>query len=288
MFQVTAKLDDKKLDDLIFALQAVGANRLPGMADAVRLSTSMVMRRWIENSKGAFKRPSGGADSYMMRIEKGMTYPFEGDIYKGAVINNSPHARWIEEGTKRHDMKEMLWTSAKVRISAEGKRYLIIPFRHGTPSKGSHEGGVGTKRATLQTMPQSIYARVRGLTPSYRVASTKTINPVTGAPVIRHSYKWGGRLSAVDMALAGIENLSRRPHWKSSPYVGMVRFPRDGGKSNLYMTFRVMSEGSTGWWHPGTPAMHLAKKTAEQMQPIVVALIQRGFMQDLRGFMGIT
>ena len=284
MFQVTAKVDDKKLDDLIFAFQAVGQNKLPATANAVRVSTSMVMRRWIENSKGVFKRSEG---EYLLGIENGETYPYEGDIYKGAVINNSPHARWIEEGTKRHDMKDMLWTSAKVRISAKGKRYLIIPFRHGTPSAGSHEGGIGTNRATMQTMPKSIYAMVKGLDPSHRTSAQVVYNPVTNKNVERYSYQWGGKLSANALEMAGLSDLSRRPHWKSSPYQGMVRFPRDQ-RSTQYMTFRVMSEDSKGWFHPGTPPMHIAKKTAEQMQPVVVALIQRGFMQDMRGFMGIT
>lgn len=259
---------------------------MPATATAVRQSTSMVQRRWIDNAKGAFSRPSG---AYLQGIMDGDEYPYEGDIYRGAVINNAPHARWVEEGTPAHDMKAMLHTSNKVRISAKGKRYLIIPFRHGTPSAGSHEGGRGEKRATLQTMPQSVYAMAKGLDPSYRTGSREVINPVTNQPVVRHSYKWGGRLSANALADMGLQNLSRRPHWKSSPYQGMVRFPRDdkSGQS-LYMTFRVMSEDSTGWIHPGTPPKWLARQTAEEMQPIIVKVIERGFVKDVKQFMGIA
>ena len=284
MIQVTAQIDDKRLDDLILAYQAVGADRLPATANAVQVSTVMVKKRWIANAMGAFVRSRG---DYVQGIVDGEVYPYEGDIYKGAVINTVPYARWIEEGTPSHDMKAMLFTSTKVRISAKGKRYLIIPFRHGTPSKGSHEGGVGTDRATLQTMPQSVYAMAKNLAPSRRTGSFEVHNPATGQPVIRHSYQWGGKLTESALAQMGLQNLSRRPHWKSSPYAGMVRFPRDN-QSTLYMTFRVMHEDSTGWIHPGTPAMWLARKTAEEMQPVVVNLIERGFMSDLHGYMGIT
>ena len=153
MLRITSVIDHDKLEGVIVALETCGVRKLPNTSRAVQESTVIVQQRWIDNAMGAFRRPTG---SYLLGIEKGLSYPYQNDEYRGAVINDAPHARFIEDGTPVHDMKKMLWTSNKVRISKKGKRYLIIPFRHGTPSSGSSEGGKGTERATLQTMPKSV------------------------------------------------------------------------------------------------------------------------------------
>ncbi len=285
MFNVTAHVDTKRLDDVIFALQALGANRLPATAQAVETSTKAVQQRWIDNTEGAFKYPTG---SYLAGIQDGLEYPYERDIYKGAVINTVPYAQWIEHGTPAHDMKRMLFTSTKVRISAKGKRYLIIPFRHGTPSAGSHEGGIGESRATLRTMPKAVYAMAKNLGRSRMAGAYYVNNPAAGnTPVIRYSYQWSNKLTQGDLNVAGLGNVNRRPHWKSSPYAGMVRFPRhEATGQSQYMTFRVMHEDSTGWIHPGTPPKNLAKKTADEMAPVVVRIIEKGFDTDMRNYLG--
>jgi len=285
MFTVTGQVDTQRVDDVIFALQSLGANRLPATAMAVMQATQLAQQRWIDNTTGAFRRSTG---DYLQGIMDGLLYPYEDDIYTGAVINAAPHAKWIEDGTPAHDMKKMLFTSAQVRISAKGKRYLIIPFRHGTPSAGSHEGGRGTNRATLQTMPPAIYAMMRSKAPSRQLTGMKVPNPAAGyRNAIRYTYHWGGKLKASDLAAAGLDQTNRRPHWKSSPYAGMVRFPRDSSTGqHTYMTFRVMHEDSTGWLHPGTPPKNLARKTAIEIEPAVVRLIEIGFDTDMRNFMG--
>lgn len=287
MFEVTAQVDAKGIDDVIFALQAIGANRLPATAQAVLQSTQLAQQRWIDNAEGAFKYPTG---DYLAGIHDGLEYPYENDVYRGAVINTVPHAKWIEHGTPAHDMKKMLFTSAKVRISAKGKRYLIIPFRHGTPSAGSHEGGHGTSRATLRTMPQSIYHMARKLPASRQLTGRKVPNPAAGGrDAIRYTYHWGGKLTPGDMAAVGVGTLNKRPHWKSSPYAGMVRFPaHENTGQHTYRTFRVMHEDSKGWLHPGTPPKNLAQKTATEIQPAVVRLIEMGFNADMQNIMGRT
>jgi len=284
MFNLTAHVEHQRLDDVVFALQALGENKLPATANAVERATGAVQQRWIDNAKGAFHRTSG---DYLQGIYDGLQYPYERDIYKGAVFNTVPHADWVENGTPAHDMKKALFTSSQVRISAKGKRYLIIPFRHGTPSRGSHEGGVGQQRATLRTMPQAIYAMAKNLNRSRMISARQVNNPVNGGTAIRYSYQWGGKLSGKALEDAGLTDVGRRPHWKSSPYAGMVRFPRDKNTGqSTYVTFRVMHEDSTGWIHPGTPPMKLAEKTAREMEPVVKQIIEMGFDQDIRGFFG--
>lgn len=281
MINLPQKVDTSGLEDVIFALGAVGAGKLPATAASVSAAIDTIQERWVKNAMGAFTRSSGG---YVRGIMEGAVYPYENDMLKGAVINNSPQAIWVEDGTPPHDMKKMLHTSAKVRISSKGKRYLIIPFRHATPRTGAGQAGTGINRATMKSMPPAVYKMAKTLAPSYRTKSTRVVNPVTNRTITRQSYSFGGRLTQNDLNAMGLGEISRRPHWKSSPYAGLVRFPRDD-RSTQYMTFRVMSEDSTGWMHPGTKPNPLAQKTADQVAPVVAVLIADGFEADLKGLL---
>lgn len=288
MFQVVAQVDTQGLGNVIFALQAIGENRLPATAMAVRDSAEAVQRRWIQNTKGAGFRYSKG--DYLQGITEGMVYPYQGSVYSGAVINLALSASWIEHGTAPHDMKKMLFTSAKVRISAKGKRYLIIPFRHGTPSAGSHEGGLGESRATLRTMPKAVYAMAKTLTRSRQLSAYKVQSANRGKGMaVRYTYRWAGKLTQGDLEAAGLGKTNRRPHWKASPYAGMVRFPaHENTGQSTYMTFRVMHEDSNGWLHPGTAPRKLAEMTANQMEPVVRQIIGEGFNADMVNMLGQT
>jgi len=281
MLQITPVIDHDKLEGVIVALETFGVRKLPNTSKAVHQSTEMVQQRWIDNASGAFHRPTG---AYLLGIQEGLNYPYQNDEYRGAVINTAPHARFVEEGTKMHDMKKMLWTSDKVRISKKGKRYLIIPFRHGTPSAGSHEGGKGTQRATLQTMPKSIHEMAKNLSISRQTGASLRTNPATGRPVIRHTYQWGGRLKAQDLSAAGLSGLNKKTNWKSSPYANMVKMGGEG--QTTYMTFRIMHEDSKGWIHPGTPPRKIAEKTWNEMKPVVQIVIGDAAEKDFRMLMG--
>jgi hypothetical protein len=50
----------------------------------------------------------------------------------------------------------------------------------------------------------------------------------------------------------------------SDPTAGMVRMQTNGG--SRYLTFRVMSENSTGWIIPAKPGSYIAKHVADSLQ----------------------
>jgi len=283
MYTITPTVDNAKLTDVMFALAALGANRMPATATAVNNATEAVQQRWIDNSMNAFKRPTG---AYILGIGDGLIYPHENDVYKGAVFNNVPYASAIEHGRQPYDMKNALYTSPKVRISKRGKRYLIIPFRHGVPRAD------GSSSATLQTMPQNIYQRAKNLPFTVRTGSTikggvtrnQYANPPGNAGRLQGVGDQGRRSQIAVRNPKDLTKFIRRKNpytWKSSPYANMVRVPRDGTGHGYYMTFRVMTEDSKGWIHPGTPPMKLAEKTAREMNPVVQAIIKDGFITDL-------
>lgn len=274
MFTITPKIDQTKLAEVIFALESLGSDRLPNTAEAVKNSTEAVQQRWVDNSDNAFKRPTG---AYLLGIENGLIYPHNNDIYKGAVFNTVPHAAAIEHGMPSYDMKKALYTSSKVKISKKGKRYLIIPFRHGAPGAG------GKSAATLKSMPGNIYQKAKKLPFSVRTGKIRSANP--GGRSLRGVGDQGRRSQ---IAIRSAKNLNKfvmraNPYtWKSSPYAGMIRTPRGTTGGGHYMTFRIMHEDSHGWIHPGTPPMRLAEKTANEMNQKVKQIINDGFMADLK------
>ena len=274
MFTITPKIDQTKLADVIFALESLGANRLPNTALSVRQSTEAVQQRWVDKASNAFKKTTG---RYMLGIDNGLIYPHNNDVYKGAVFNTVPHAAAIEHGIPSYDMKKALYTSSKVKISKKGKRYLIIPFRHGAPGAG------GKSASTLKTMPKNIYQRAKNLPFSVQTGKIRSAN--LGGRSLRGVGNQGRRSQ---IAVRSANNLNKfvmraNPYtWKSSPYAGMIRIPRGTTGGGYYMTFRIMHEDSHGWIHPGTPPMRLAEKTANEMNHVVKAIIKDGFMNDLK------
>ena len=277
MISITALVDDEKLTRLLEGLSELGTaeNVLPNTAKAVGDAAIAVQQRWRSVAADAFQRSTG---TYLRGIDKGYRYPYKNDPYTSAVINLVKHARYIEDGTSPHDLKSALHTSHQVRRSKDGKLYLIIPFRHGTPRMATGEAGRGSQRATLHSMPMSTYQRAKELALSRRVGGY--VEPSVhggGRKAYRNVYQWGEKLT-------GMADTGRRAGWKTSPYEGMVRFPREepSVSGSIYMTFRVMSEKSTGWIHPGTPPMHLAQRTANEMKAPVTGIIQNGFEKDLK------
>lgn len=229
---------------------------LPLLNQAVRAVAAQAQINWMEAVYRA-KLWSGEKDAYAASITMQMTGPFS-----AVVSANYKYAEEIETGRPPRDLKKMLDTSPKVRVSAKGKRYLIIPFRHNTPDN----------EANAPAMPPDVYALAQELKPSRIVGQTTrqsgliASNPSTRQrlTVPQNVYNWGGSLPA------GLKAKLKETH-KTDPYTRMYRFDAktpSGGRYSTYLTFRVMVEGSPGWIIPAKPGLYLAKKVAEDMQPL--------------------
>lgn len=235
-----------------------------GMADAVFPLIGQAVRAVAE--EGAFRWKSSVAKARLWEGEKApyiesiswqMTGPWSAEISTDYKL-----AGEIECGRPAKDLKRMLQTSKKTRAvqsgPKKGQRYLIIPFRHNTPGNS----------ALARAMPDSIYAQAKTLPPS-RLLPPGTVNPpqrlsASGHMVAQHSYQWGGRLQA---GLAP----KLKPSHKTDPYAGMVRFSTStpGAKSSAYLTFRVLSEKSSGWIIPPRPGLYLAKQVSDGLQSVL-------------------
>lgn len=231
----------------------------PLLNQAVRAVAQQTAADWQKAVYEA-KLWSGEKDAYA----KSITWQMTGD-FSAVVEATYKQAEEIETGRPPRDLKRMLNYSLKVRQSKTGTRYLYIPFRHNTPGNDAH----------AKSMPQDIFDLAKMLAPSTitgqgsRVSGsgaydTKSKKLLT---VTQNRYSWGQRLPA------GLSE-KLKPHHATDIHAGMYRFDTStpgGGKSSQFLTFRTMSEKSTGWIIPAQPGQHIARGVTEAMQPKAAA-----------------
>lgn len=235
----------------------------PSLAAAVASVTHIAHRQWRAYASGA-PLPDGStigsrSGTYLRSIQQRMLSDFSGEVF-----SDSPYAGVIEQGTPARDMKRMLYTSMKVRVSKTGKRYLIIPFRWGTPGTNNRSGNVMSAElgaAARQLAPSRVTGQGRRVsgTGAYDIHTRKLIT------VRQRRYRWGGRLD--EQAMRAHDVVGRELRHAA----GMVKFQsatRAGSRDTQYLTFRVMTEDSTGWLAPARPGKRPARSTAKNIQPI--------------------
>lgn len=156
----------------------------------------------------------------------------------------------LEEGFDGYDMKQKLLSSEKtvqvgsragepwVRQGKKGK-YAAVPFEHKPLSSEGMAGNLADDIKKLmaknrQGQEQSIL---------------ETFNDANGKPI-------AGKVATVKQ--------SDNPNLK-----GLTKYQHvsDSGKvSSVYMTFRMISEHSSGWQHPGFKGYQLFKEAEEYVQ----------------------
>lgn len=239
----------------------INARLFPLVNQAINAVAQATAANWKEAVYRA-KMWSGEKDAYANSI----TYRMTGD-FSAMVETDYRYAQDIETGRPPRDLKKMLDTSMKVRQAKDGSRYLIIPFRHNAPGNSAH----------AQAMPPAVYQQAKQLSPSTivghgrRLSGTGAWSLKTQAPatVRQRQYQWGGRLQG--------ENVPKNMQ-------GMVRMntaTRPGQNYSSYLTFRVMSEKSTGWIIPAKPGQFIAQKVSQTMQPLAETVLTEAIRRSL-------
>jgi hypothetical protein len=256
------RTDLPDMDRILKSLE--GPEALTYTREAVKTSTEVVQRRWIDYISGATVSYSGGtfvvhsvSGQYMRSIIDGLKYPALGDPLTGEVGTTVPYASNIEDGVRPYDMKQTHLNGPKVKTAKDGSRYITVPFRHGTP------GAV-----TMKPMPESVYQHAKNLAVSRRNGMLKTW--WTGK-----KYTWGDRLESQ------YGGRREKPHWSTGRYTGMVKMA--GFPHSQYLTFRRLSEKSDprAWLHPGMEKRPVTQAVVENSRDEIIDLIRTGFEVDL-------
>ncbi|HWY23760.1 MAG TPA: hypothetical protein VNX47_02510 [Nevskia sp.] len=250
----------------------------PNLAEAVRQLAEFGQAQWLDYARGAplpdgrsIPSLAGGNGEYLRSIVLSQ----QGDLH-WRVSTDWPGADRIEEGLPSYDMKQMLRTSAKVRVNKRGGRYLIIPFQHGTP------GTVGFR----SVMPEHVYELARQMRASHVTGSRRVNNAIglhdiaTRKPVrvVRRTYSYGDRLPA------GLVSKAREGH-RTDQMAGMYRFDSPTGGHSRFLTFRTMSERSQGWIRGAIPGFWPARTVAEQIRPQAEAIFQEALQEDVKNYL---
>lgn len=254
----------------------------PLLHQAVRAVAQKTAANWQANVYGA-KLWMGEKDAYAKTIDWRMTGDFSAVVSSGYRYDQD-----IENGRPPRDLKRMLDTSFKVRRTKDGRRFLVIPFRHSMQklmAAGLYDMAKSLDASTITSQSQRASGEVTdlssktGMTPAARQtpfltnAKTKQAQTVT-----RNHYAWGESLRRGVNMRAGVMPGAQR--WAQ----GLHRFDTStpgGGKSSSYLTFRIMMEGSSGWVIPAQPGQKLAQKTAQAMQPKAHAVFAEAIKRTL-------
>ncbi|MBE0437614.1 MAG: hypothetical protein IBX56_17650 [Methylomicrobium sp.] len=244
------------LNDVLVALDAAVKDVFPQMSQAVQMVAEHGANEWRSRVAKA-RLWNVEKQRYIESIQWRMVNPLSAEIWTDYNLADE-----IEKGRPSRDLKKMLQTSKKVRLSKSkshnGQRYLLIPFRHNVPGND----------ALAMSMPSDIYAvakhleKSQVLTPGSKKPATRL--SASGHTVPQQSYKWGGRLPA---GLAP----KMKPHHKTDIYAGMVRMNTSAGKakSSAYLTFRTMGEWSSGWIVPPKPGLFIARDVAGDLELVL-------------------
>jgi hypothetical protein len=271
--QFNISLQLPSVDQLI---RVINGATFPLAAKAVAAIASETSFRWKESVARA-RLWQGEKTPYIQSIKVRVLNDLNMEVY-----SDYKYAQEIEEGRPPRDLKLMLNTSTKTRVSQKGRRFLVIPMRHNTPGND----------ALAPAMPTSVYELAKEMIPTevtgmgqrysgeeVNLSPTSGMthsgqnpnflsNPATKSAfmVPRANYSWGGKLSRGALLAAGASKQDAKL------FAGMVRMKESTGGST-YLTFRTLAEGSPGWITKPVPGKHIAQKVAQQMQPLATAAI---------------
>lgn len=257
----------------------------PLLNQAVRAVAAKTAANWQEAVFSA-KLWSGEKDAYA----KSITWQMTGD-FTAVVQSDYRYDQQIEHGRPARDLKAMLNTSQKVRRTKDGRRFLVIPFRHNAKkleAAGIYDMAKGLGASSINGQIDRLSGEINYITPgsgmSPAPASQQTpflSNTTTrqSQQVRQNVYAWGQRLKAQAMKDAGVPLATRR--WAQ----GMHRFDTStpgGAKSSTYLTFRIMMEGSAGWIVPAQPGQLIAQKVTQEMRPKAQAAFAEAIKRTLK------
>lgn len=247
--------------------------------DAIGTIADRVYSQWaadVQNARLWSKEKNDYIDS--------ITWDFTG-AFSAEVISSYKYAADIETGRPERDLKKMLDTSMKVRRTEDGRRFLVIPLRHGAQGSSNampfhiYQNARSLGKSSITGRNSRLSGEVTRLSPKSGMSKSENQSPFASSrkkgsdyAVRQRQYSWGDRLSGAGMSKQ-----------EKQKYAGMYRFQASSGSESRskYMTFRMMMEGSSGWVVPAKPGLYIAKQVAERIQPVANEIIAKAVKLDL-------
>ena len=270
-----------ELGNLLPEGSPLNADIFPTLSFAVQRIAEEAHQQWVAYASGA-PMPNGKtiasrSGEYARSIQLNQTGDFSAEVYSELA-----YAQAIEEGSPERDLKTILQSSLKVRLTLDGRRYLIIPFRFDHPNSVMGNG-----------MPESVQSwwsdkKASSITGTFqRPSGTGALNIKTRSliTVPGRKYSWGTRLGAGDLEGMGITG----PRAKQMEGMVMFRKPNSGSGGaahTKYLTFRTMVEGSKGWVAKAVEGKFPARQVADQLRPVAEEAFAKAVAEDVARAIG--
>lgn len=286
MSNIVYNIDYSALSDLTNYVQN-NLSKASNLRESISVAKDYAIQKWITTAESKFTHSQGG---YARSLVEGVKYPFQNDPFHARIEPKGKIAYYLEKGVQPFDLKKMLQTSNKVRISKDGKKYLVIPFRHGTP---------GSK--TLPPMPEEVYKEARNLkesaiTGTFREGIVKQAKSYEEAEMLRQNnpdrvrrniYAWGEKIEGLGGIYEGMYRFQKNPtinrmNFDMGKFTGLTNTTGNVINSSHYMTFRVMIEDGGGWMHPGIKPMGILKETVAQIETPILRMMADAAKMDLQ------
>jgi hypothetical protein len=252
---VANKLEDLGVDIDLLSETTVEAFRqsVAGVAKAAQAEWIRLAQHRLGSSREIYIGGLRQAESFAARIV-GTTTVFEITLV-GRMPNN------FEFGQDGYDMKSVRpgWLGGgKAKTGKDGKKYIVIPFRHSITSGARLAYSGKARRADLKKELKKTVKEF-GLNRLLRTATGQVargpVKRVPRTPSV-HRYLHG---------LTKVQDVAR----------GTTRTGKQRGSSQLF-TWRVMSENSPpeSWHHPGLKAVNLLAEVEKWVDTEFDSVIQ--------------
>ena len=241
-FKIVAEDMGKSLDNLSEQVEAEIQGAIEAIAFGAHASIIASLQEGAHNPKNR--------QAYL----KGLAYEkIDNNNYLISLDGEWPNK--LEEGFSSYDMKKDMLASSKtvgvgaragepwVRQNKDGKKFAAVPFEHKPFSKDPGQGDLAKQIKGL--VANNLDGKQQKLTQIFR--------DIDGNPI-------AGKVAVADKAL--------NPDIDSK-LEGLTKFQYvsdKGNTSSVYLTWRMMSEDSDGWIHPGFDGYNLFKQAEEYVE----------------------
>jgi hypothetical protein len=228
------------------------------VGDAVAVAAEVLRQEWV-----SFARKYADTGRYAESI-KVLDIEHGPDGFKAILEAQSPYSLPLEDGRVSFNMAERInWgASSGVRVTKEGKQYMIIPFRHAAYVSDEQQGKQGISATALRNMmPESIHNLAQKLERSYFHGGNRTYvtyqgpasdlkrnrtQNIEGKWQEERDYRWAKPLTGPEVSGTKLNR--------------MYKFGKP--RHTSYMTFRTITPGSN-WIIPAFPGHHMAEQAAD-------------------------
>lgn len=252
------------------AIRDAALAALPEIAEAVRGEIVALAQRSLTSTGAEYVQ-----NVHLIQIPLNAG-TLSGEATFATIVLTGWLANAVEHGWAGGDMKPGLLEGRNARVGKDGKRYNVVPFRHGTPGSsgrsfpamGSVHRSHGMSKGDAEQLGKRIHKAAKGLAPT-------TSHPDTGT-------SWGGQLE--EGLAPKLTNRSSGYQHKTDIFAGMVRKEKTyaGATQSSYLTFRAVSDNSdsAAWMHPGIIRHDFFGKAAKRI-PQLAALIFDGILSGV-------